>query len=289
WATISLLSNMSSLPSSTIPPQITAVSQQQQSQLIPIARVNSTTASNSTAGQNYTFAATSPVPSTSAQLIYLGYHGDTKSSHGNDGSKHDDSSHSKRSSTRSTSDSSSKEKDPKPFTPPPIKIDSIKPPKIHNTKTTSDDSSTSKKKTTSSTKLIKSDNSDSKDNSKSNTKLPHIKKIISIDSGSNLNKKTKHSDHSTDTTTPSPHKITRSNYDNTPKQKTKSDPNDDSSDTKSSSHNSKSSSIIENDIPSVIMKSFNPKHSTDSDSSDEGVDSFFGGDKFFSDEGDDGF
>ena len=140
-----------------------------------------------------------------------------------------------------------------------------------------------------STKLIKSDNSDSKDNSKSNTKLPHIKKIISTDSGSNLNKKTKHSDHSTDTTTPSQHKITRSNYDNTPKQKTKSDPNDDSSDTKSSSHNSKSSSIIENDIPSVIMKSFNPKHSTDSDSSDEGVDSFFGGDKFFSDEGDDGF
>jgi len=65
--------------------------------------------------------------------------------------------------------------------------------------------------------------------------------------------------------------------------------NDDSSDTTSSSHKSKSSSIIENDIPSVIIKSFNPKHSTDSDNSDEAGDSFFGGDKFFSDEGDDGF
>jgi hypothetical protein len=239
WATISLLSNTSSLPSSTIAPQIAALSQQQQSQLIPIARVNSTTVSNGTAGQNYTFAATSPVPSTSDQLVYLGYHGDIKSSHGND-----DSSHSKRSSTRSTSDSNSKWKDPKPFTPPRIKIvatdndsilkkktsstkvdkiDSIKPPKIHNTKTTSDDSSTSKKKATSSTSTGRTN------------------------------------------------------------------PNDDSSDRTSSSHKSRSSSNIENDIPSVIIKSFNPKHSTDSGSSGEGGDSFFGGDKFFSDEGDDGF
>jgi hypothetical protein len=308
WATISLLSDTSSLPSSTTAPQISAVSQQQESPLIPIARVNSTAAINGTAGQNYTFAATSPVPITSDQLTYLGYHGTTKLSHGND-----DSSHSKRSSTRSTSDSSSKEKDPKPLTPPRIKIvatdndsilkkkakvdkiDSIKPPKIHNTKTTSDDSSTSKKKTASSTKLIRSDNSDSKDNSKSNTKIPHIKKIISTDSGSSLKKKTtksdhdnsRHSDDSTDTT-PSAHKITRNNNDNIPKDKTKSDPNDDSSDRTSSSHNSKSSSIIENDIPSVIMKSFNPKHSTHS-GSDEGEDNFFGGDKFFSDDGDDGF
>ncbi len=98
--------------------------------------------------------------------------------------------------------------------------------------------------------------------------------------------KTKHSDDSTDTTS-SPRKITRSNDDTTPKDKTKSDPNDDSSDTTSSSHNSKSSSI-ENDIPSVIMKSFNSKHSTDS-GSDEGGDSFFGGDKFFADDGDDDF
>ena len=187
WATISLLSNTSSLPSSTIAPQIAALSQQQQSQLIPIARVNSTTVNNGTAGQNYTFAATSPVPSTSAQLIYLGYHGDTKSNRGND-----DSSHSKRSSTRSTSDSSSKEKDPKPFTPPRIKIvatdndsihkkktsttkvdkiDSIKPPKIHNTKTTSDDSSTSKKKATSSTSTRRTNpNDDSSDTTSSSHK-----------------------------------------------------------------------------------------------------------------------
>jgi hypothetical protein len=53
---------------------------------------------------------------------------------------------------------------------------------------------------------------------------------------------------------------------------------------KLSSHNddgSKSSSIIENDISSVIVKSFNFKHSRHSDSSDNGRDSFFGDDSFF--------
>jgi hypothetical protein len=139
WATISLLSN-TSLPSSTIAPQISAVSQQQQSPLIPIARVNSTTRSNGTAGQNYTFAATSPVPSTSDQLIYLGYHGGTKSSQGNDDSKHDDSSVSKRSATRSTSDSSSKDKESKLSTTPRIK-------------TISTDFDFTKKKTSSGTKV----------------------------------------------------------------------------------------------------------------------------------------
>jgi hypothetical protein len=57
-----------------------------------------------------------------------------------------------------------------------------------------------------------------------------------------------------------------------------------SSHIKSSSHNdddSKSSSNIENDISSVIMKSFNFKHSKHSDSSDNGRDSFFGDDSFF--------
>jgi hypothetical protein len=57
-----------------------------------------------------------------------------------------------------------------------------------------------------------------------------------------------------------------------------------SSHIKSSSHNddgSKSSSNIENDISSVIMKSFNFKHSRHSDSSDNGGDSFFGVDSFF--------
>jgi hypothetical protein len=83
--------------------------------------------------------------------------------------------------------------------------------KLHSTKTTTDDSSTSK--TSSRTKLIRSGSNNSKDNSKSNTKLSHIKKIISTDSGSSLKKKTtksddhgnsKHSDDSTDAT-PSPH------------------------------------------------------------------------------------
>jgi len=54
------------------------------------------------------------------------------------------------------------------------------------------------------------------------------------------------------------------------------------------SENSKSSSIIENDTPSVIVKSFNSKHSKRSDS-DEGGDSFFDGDTFFSDDGEDDF
>ena len=336
WITIASLSNLNiSSPSSAIAPQLKSVNQQQQLlPLIPIAAINRTAGTNGTTGQNYTFAATSPA-ATSDQLLYLGYHGDTKSSHGNSGSKHDDSTDNKpytRSSTRSTSESSPKNKDPIPFTPSRIKIvatdndsivkkkssstkadktDSAKPPKLHNTKTTSDVSSTVKKKTTSSTKLIRSDTtsdkSNSKDNSKSDTKLPHIRKIISTDSSSSLKKKTKSDDHgkskyngdSTDTTS-SPHKSTRNTYDSSPKDKTKSDPkprtartnpNDDSSDATSSSHkksNSKSSSIIENDIPSVIMKNFNPKHSTDS-GSEEGGDSFFGRDKFFSDDGYDGF
>jgi hypothetical protein len=208
WATISLLSNTSSLPSSTIAPQIATVSQQQQQPppLLPIARVNSTTGSNNTAGQNYTFAAASPVPSTSDQLIYLGYHGDTKSSHGSDGSKHDDSSDSKRSSPRSTSDSSSKSK---LSTTPRIKTistdfdsiqkkktssstkvdktdhanDDTKPSKVHSTKTSNDGTSTAKKKST------KSYDGSSEDKSKSDSKLPSIK-IIATDNHSTVKKKT---------------------------------------------------------------------------------------------------
>jgi hypothetical protein len=204
WATISLLSNTSSLPSSTIAPQINAVSQQQQSPLIPIARVNSTTGSNGTAGQNYTFAATSPIPSTSDQLIYLGYHGGTKSSHGNDDSKHDDSSVSKRSTTRSTSDSSSKDKESKLSTTPRIKTistdfdstkkktssgtkvdnanDDPKPPKPRSIKSTSDSTSTANKKTS------RNDDGSSEDKSKSDSKLPRIK-IIAADNHSTVKKK----------------------------------------------------------------------------------------------------
>jgi hypothetical protein len=53
----------------------------------PIILINGTTPINGTAGQNYTFAATSPVVS-SDKLLYLGYHG-------NSDSKHDDSRDSK--------------------------------------------------------------------------------------------------------------------------------------------------------------------------------------------------
>jgi trimeric autotransporter adhesin len=209
WATISLLSNTSSLPPSTIEPQNSAVGQQQKSPLIPIARVNSTTGSNGTAGQNYTFAATSPIPSTSDQLIYLGYNGDTKSSHGNGGSKHDDSSDSTRSTTRSTSDSSSKDKVSKLSATPRIKTfstdfdstekkktssgtkvdktdranDDPKPSKLRSTKTTSDGSSTAKKKST------QSDDGSSEDKSKSDSKIPRIKIIATNDNHSTAKKK----------------------------------------------------------------------------------------------------
>ena len=115
WATISLLSNTSSssLPSSTIAPQIAAVSQQQSPPLIPIARVNSTIGTNNTAGQNHLFAATSPI-ATSDKLIYLGYHDTTatpsSSTHGNTGSKDKGNQNNKppthSSSTSSTNDSS---------------------------------------------------------------------------------------------------------------------------------------------------------------------------------------
>jgi trimeric autotransporter adhesin len=318
--------------------------------LPPIILINGTTPINSTAGQNYTFAATSPV-ATSDQLLYLGYHGPQ----GNSGSKHNDNHDSKphtRSSTRSVSDGSSEHKETKPSTPPRIKIiatdndstakkttsstkvdrtdsanDDPKPPKPRSTKTTNDNSLTAKK-TTSST----NDDGSSKDKTSPNTESSsdHV-----VDSGSSLKKKktksdndgsSKHSDDSTDTK-PSLHRSTKNTDDSSPKDKSKFDPkphtartspNDDSSDATSLSRNEDSkSSIIENDIPSVIVKSFNSKHSTDSDSSksssidndtpsvivksfnskhstdsdssDKGGDSFFDGDKFFSDDGDGGF
>jgi hypothetical protein len=277
WATISLLSNTSSssLPSSTIAPQIAAVSQQQSPPLIPIARVNSTIGTNNTAGQNHTFTAISPVASTSDQLVYLGYHGNSKSSHGNSNSNHGDN----HDSTRSTSDNSPTHKDSKPFTPPRIKVvstaatkvdtknDPKPPPKIHSIKTTSDDSSIVKKKTT----IRTNDESSSED-----------KNSASIESSSH---------HATDS-------------DSSLKKRIKSD----NGNSKGNDYGSDaiSSSSIENDIPSVIVKSFNPTHSSDSDNSKSSSthdhipsvivksfnskhssgDSFFDGDKFFSDEGD---
>ena len=295
--TIAPVSHPTSTSPAGIAPQVKAVNQHQQQSTRGInstAAINSTVPPiiliNGTAGQNYTFAATSPA-ATSDQLLYLRYHGTTNPTHGNSGPKHDDSRDSKphtHRSTRTVSNSSSEDKGTKSSTPPPIKIiatnnDSIgkktsstkvertdsanddpKPPKPRSTKTTNDDSSTAKKKTSSTN-----------------------------DDGSS-----KHSDDNTDTT-PSLHQSTRNTDDSSPKDKSKSDPkphtartspNDDTSDATSSSRNEDSESpSIDNDIPSVIVKSFNSKHSTDSDSSDKGGDSFFDGDKFFSDDGDSGF
>jgi hypothetical protein len=76
------------LPSSPIAPQVKAISQQQQQhQPQPVKAINST------AGQNYTFAATSPVVA-SGKLLYLGYHGSdgTPTTNDDSGSKHKSSS-----------------------------------------------------------------------------------------------------------------------------------------------------------------------------------------------------
>jgi hypothetical protein len=251
-ATVSPVSQPTIKSKVGIAPQVNAVNGQQLpiSAPQPITLINGTAGINNTAGLNYTFAATSPIAS-SDKLLYLGYHGGTKSSNDNSGSKHEDSTDSKPSthtSTKSVSDTSSKDKDTKP-TIPRIKI-------------TTDNDSTVKEKTS----TTKSD-----DHSNS-----------------------KHSDDSTS------HKSTRNTDDSHPKDKGKSDPkphtarttsNDDSSDATSTSHNedSSKSSPIDDHIPSVVVKSFNSKHSTDSDSSDEGGDRFFDGDKFFSEEGDGDF
>ncbi len=221
--------------SSAIAPQIKAINQQQQRQ--PITRINGTTTGinntapqikavdeqqqqppapssnliNGTAGQNYTFVASSPtLPS--GKLLYLGYHDDYSSpTNGYSGPKEKSSSDSKPSTGRSsstTSDNDSIEKkkekpsssvklnradstndessssndkgssfDAKPSSPPHIKI------------TAPDNDASSKKsnkKTTSSTKLDRADNTIDDD----------TKSIIDLitgsvsDSGSIENKKT---------------------------------------------------------------------------------------------------
>ncbi|MFL6401153.1 MAG: hypothetical protein ACJ72J_16450, partial [Nitrososphaeraceae archaeon] len=89
-ATIAPVSNASNrslsspLPSSPIAPQVKAISQQQQ-QPQPVKAINST------AGQNYTFAATSPVVA-SGKLMYLGYHGSDGTPTNDDSSSKDKSS-----------------------------------------------------------------------------------------------------------------------------------------------------------------------------------------------------
>jgi hypothetical protein len=65
------VSNKSLSSPPTIAPQVSAINKQQQQQLL--------TVSNGTAGQNYTFASSSPVVA-SDKLMYLGYHGSSSTS-----------------------------------------------------------------------------------------------------------------------------------------------------------------------------------------------------------------
>ena len=89
-------------PPSTIAPQVNTINKLHQPQLQQQQIVKT---SNSTAGQNYTFASTSPVV-TSGKLMYLGYHGDTthSSSTGKSSTTNLDTNHG------ATADSNSKHK-----------------------------------------------------------------------------------------------------------------------------------------------------------------------------------
>ena len=204
-----------------IAPQQNSVKEQQSPGALPITVINGTAGINSTAAQNYAFAATSSVPN-SDQVLYLGYHPtSTNPTHSNSDSKHNDNHDSKsdsHSSTRSTSDSSSKDKD------------------------THDDSSAAKQKS-SSTKPGRTDTSNTESSSKNK----------------NSHNTESSNDHTTDSGSSSKDKKTKSD-DGSSKE------NDDGSDATSSS--GKSSSIIKNDVSSVIVKSFNFKHSKESDSSE---------------------
>jgi hypothetical protein len=96
------VSDKSSLPSSksTIAPQINAINKEyQQQKLLP-------TASNATAGQNYTPAATPPAV-TLGKLIYLGYQGSTTSEGSSSKDKDKQSSDSKSSSSHNDDSSRS--------------------------------------------------------------------------------------------------------------------------------------------------------------------------------------
>ena len=193
---------------SGIAPQVKAVNQQQQHPAV--SPINGTAGINSTAGQNYTFAATSPA-FPSGQVLYLGYHGTAPNpTHGNSGSKqdstHDNNSHS------STSDRSSKDKD-------------------------ANDVTSSVKKKTSSTKSDRTDSTNAESSSKDkNTHNTGSSSDHAADSGSSSKKWTKSDDGS-------------------------SKQNADSSSATSSSHST------ENGVSSIIVKSFNFKHSSNYDSS----------------------
>ncbi len=201
-------------------PQLNSVKEQQSPAALPMTEINGTAGINSTAAQNYTFAATSSVPN-SDQVLYLGYHPtSTNPTNINSDSKHNDNHDSKsdsHSSTRSASDSSSKDKD-------------------------TNNGSTAAKQKSSSTKPDRTDTSNTESSSKNN----------------NSHNTESSSDHTTDSGSSSKDKKTKSDGGS-------SKENDDSSDATSSG---KSSSILENDVSSVIVKSFNFKHSKDSDSSE---------------------
>ena len=124
WAIVGSLRKVSETSSSSaspssIAPQVKAINQQQAAappplqqlqlqQAQPITPINTTTAANDTARQNYTFAAaTAPSPTaTTDQMLYLGYHGNSDTKY----------------NTRSVSDSTLKPKDSKPHVTPRVKI-----------------------------------------------------------------------------------------------------------------------------------------------------------------------
>jgi hypothetical protein len=122
---VSQTSSSSSASPSSIAPQVKAINQQQAAAPPPLQQlqlqqaqritpINTTTAANDTAGQNYTFAAATAPSSTATtdQMLYLGYHG-------NSDSKYNDK---RDSNTRSVSDSTLKPKDSKPHVTPRVKI-----------------------------------------------------------------------------------------------------------------------------------------------------------------------
>ena len=96
-ATTAPVSNPSSrtLSSSTIAPQVNTINKLHQQQLQQQQIVKT---SNSTAGQNYTFASTSPAVA-SDKLLYLGYHAGDSSSKGKSSSNSDPKSSTSQSNT----------------------------------------------------------------------------------------------------------------------------------------------------------------------------------------------
>jgi hypothetical protein len=181
------LTNGSSSSPLGIAPQIKAVNQQQPSSPPPppLTGIHSTTGSNSTAGQNYTFAAAASPVATSDKLLYLGYHDTASPTHENSGSQDKDkdtpdSEHRTPSSTKSISGNGSlkgksSSSDAKPSIPPHIKI----------TAPDNDASSKEKTKKTSSTTL---DKTDSASDDESDAK-PSLRVVGSFSDGSSASKK----------------------------------------------------------------------------------------------------